>query len=129
MFTPYQTQYFAWQLTRRLSSEDEDKLTGAIMDAQIGLNLHQGLQEKFGVEGHILESASFNKARKAGEQNPLDMGEGLFPQGEEGTESQKSIARLTINGADPDDRIDLLHSGFILGCKLNRNYGPAINGN
>ena len=41
MFTPHQTQYFAWQLTRRLSSEDEDKLTGAIMDAQIDLNPHQ----------------------------------------------------------------------------------------
>ena len=40
-FTSYQTQYFAWQLTRRLSSEDEDKLTGAIMDAQIDLNPHQ----------------------------------------------------------------------------------------
>lgn len=41
MITPYQTQYFAWQLTRRLSSEDEDKLTGAIMDAQIDLDPHQ----------------------------------------------------------------------------------------
>jgi SNF2 family DNA or RNA helicase len=125
VFTPHQTQYFAWQLTRRLSSEDEDKLTGAIMDAQIDLNphqvdaalfafknpfskgvlladevglgktieaglviaqkwaerkrriliivpanlrkqWHQELQEKFGVEGQIMESASFNKATKAG---------------------------------------------------------------
>ncbi len=41
MFAHHQTQYFAWQLTRRLSSEDEDKLTGAIMDAQIDLNPHQ----------------------------------------------------------------------------------------
>ncbi len=41
MITPYQTQYFAWQLTRRLSSDDADKLTGAIMDAQIDLNPHQ----------------------------------------------------------------------------------------
>ena len=41
MYSPHQTQYFAWQLTRRLSSEDEDKLTGAIMDAQIDLNPHQ----------------------------------------------------------------------------------------
>lgn len=136
MITPYQTQYFAWQLTRRLSSEDEDKLTGAIMDAQIDLNphqvdaalfafknplnkgvlladevglgktieaglviaqkwaerkrrilvivpanlrkqWHQELQEKFGVEGHILESASFNKATKAGVKNPFDIGDGL----------------------------------------------------
>lgn len=41
MITHHQTQYFAWQLTRRLSSEDEDKLAGAIMDAQIDLNPHQ----------------------------------------------------------------------------------------
>ena len=41
MYSPYQTQFFAWQLTRRLSSEDEDKLTGAIMDARIDLNPHQ----------------------------------------------------------------------------------------
>ena len=134
--TPYQTQYFAWQLTRRLSSEDEDKLTGAIMDAQIDLNphqvdaalfafknplnkgvlladevglgktieaglviaqkwaerkrrilvivpanlrkqWHQEMQEKFGVTGQILESASFNKAKKEGVRNPFDIGEGL----------------------------------------------------
>jgi len=35
MITPHQTEYFAWQLTRRLSSEDEDKFNGIIMDAQI----------------------------------------------------------------------------------------------
>jgi hypothetical protein len=40
-FTSYQTQYFAWQLTRRLYSEDEDKFTGAIMDARVDLNPHQ----------------------------------------------------------------------------------------
>ena len=32
---------FRLQLTRRLSVDDEDKLTGAIMDAQIDLNPHQ----------------------------------------------------------------------------------------
>ena len=136
MITPYQTQYFAWQLTRRLSSDDEDKLTGAIMDAQIDLNphqvdaalfafknplnkgvlladevglgktieaglviaqkwaerrrriliivpanlrkqWHQELQEKFGIDGHILESANYNKAKKAGEGNPFDIDDGL----------------------------------------------------
>lgn len=136
MYTPYQTKYFAYQLTRRLSSDDEDKLTGAIMDAQIDLNphqvdaalfafknpfnkgvlladevglgktieaglviaqkwaerkrriliivpanlrkqWHQELQEKFGVDGQILESASYNQAKKAGVRNPFDIGEGL----------------------------------------------------
>ena len=136
MFTPHQTQFFAWQLTRRLSSEDEDKLTGAIMDAQIDLNphqvdaalfalrnpfskgvlladevglgktieaglviaqkwaerkrriliivpaslrkqWHQELQEKFGMDGKILESASYNRAIKVGDKNPFDIGDGL----------------------------------------------------
>ncbi len=136
MITPYQTKYYAWQLTRRLSAEDEDKLTGAIMDAQIDLNphqvdaalfafknpftrgvlladevglgktieaglviaqkwaerkrriliivpanlrkqWHQEMQEKFAVDGQILESANFNKAKKGGTKNPFDIGEGL----------------------------------------------------
>lgn len=41
MYSQHQAQYFAWQLTRRLDSADEDKLTGALMDAQIDLNPHQ----------------------------------------------------------------------------------------
>ena len=136
MITPYQTQYFAWQLTRRLSSEDKDQLTGAIMDAQIDLNphqvdaalfafknplakgvlladevglgktieaglviaqkwaerkrrilvivpanlrkqWHQELLEKFGIDGRILESATYNKAKKEGVKNPFDVGDGL----------------------------------------------------
>lgn len=40
-YSTHQAQYFAWQLTRRLDSADEDMLTGAIMDAQIDLNPHQ----------------------------------------------------------------------------------------
>ena len=137
MYSVYQTQYFAWQLTRRLCSDDEDKLTGAIMNAQIDLNphqvdaalfafrnplnkgvlladevglgktieaglviaqkwaerkrriliivpanlrkqWHQELQEKFGIEGQILESTNYNKAKKTGVKNPFDIGEGLI---------------------------------------------------
>lgn len=134
MYSQHQAQYFAWQLTRRLDSADEDKLTGAIMDAQIDLNphqvdaalfafrnplsngviladevglgktieaglviaqkwaerrrriliivpanlrkqWHQELQEKFGVEGLILEGDSYKKAKKEGVKNPFDVGE------------------------------------------------------
>ena len=136
MYSPFQNQYFAWQLTRRLSSEDHDKLTGAIMDAQIDLNphqvnaalfafknplnkgvlladevglgktieaglviaqkwaerkrrilvivpanlrkqWHQEMQEKFGIDGKILESGIYNKAKKKGVRNPFDIEEGL----------------------------------------------------
>ena len=136
MFTHYQTQYFAWQLTRRLSSEDEDKLTGAILDARIDLKpyqvdaallafrnplnkgvlladevglgktieaglviaqkwaehkrriliivpaslrnqWYQEMREKFGIDGVILESTSYNEHKKKGIHNPFDMCEGL----------------------------------------------------
>ncbi|ERT12051.1 SNF2-related protein [Photorhabdus temperata] len=134
MYSQHQAQYFAWQLTRRLDSEDEDKLTGAIMDAQIDLNphqvdaalfafrnplsngviladevglgktieaglviaqkwaerkrrilivvpanlrkqWHQELQEKFGVDGLILEGDSYKTVKKEGVKNPFDAGE------------------------------------------------------
>ena len=134
MYSQHQAQYFAWELTRRLDSEDEDKLTGAIMDAEIDLNphqvdaalfafrnplsngviladevglgktieaglviaqkwaerrrriliivpanlrkqWHQELQEKFGVEGLILEGDNYKRAKKDGVKNPFDVGE------------------------------------------------------
>lgn len=137
MFTHYQTKYFAWQLTRRLSSEDEDKLTGAILDAQIDLKpyqvdaalfafrnplnkgvlladevglgktieaglviaqkwaerkrriliivpaslrnqWYQEMREKFGIDGIILESASYNELKKEGKSNPFYTHEGLI---------------------------------------------------
>lgn len=136
MVTHYQTKYFAWQLTRRLSSEDKDKLTGAILDAQIDLKpyqvdaalfafrnplnkgvlladevglgktieaglviaqkwaerkrriliivpaslrsqWYQEMREKFGIDGMILESASYNELKKEGKSNPFDTHEGL----------------------------------------------------
>ena len=41
MFAPHQTQYFAWQLTRRLSSGDEDTLNGTIVDTPIDVDALQ----------------------------------------------------------------------------------------
>lgn len=137
MYSQHQAQYFAWQLTRRLDNEDEDKLTSAIMDAQIDLNphqvdaalfafrnplsngviladevglgktieaglviaqkwaerkrriliivpanlrkqWHQELQEKFGIDGLILEGDSYKKAKKKGISNPFDVEEKII---------------------------------------------------
>lgn len=134
MYSRHQAQYYAWKLTRRLDSSDEDKLTGAIMDAQIDLNphqvdaalfafrnplsngviladevglgktieaglviaqkwaerrrriliivpanlrkqWHQELQEKFGIEGLILEGDNYRRLKKEGISNPFDAGE------------------------------------------------------
>jgi len=39
--TPYQTQYSAWQLSRRIGPDDADLLAATLVDAQIDLNPHQ----------------------------------------------------------------------------------------
>lgn len=41
MPTPYHTKLFAHDLTRRRSTDDAEKLTGALVDAQVDLNPHQ----------------------------------------------------------------------------------------
>src|ERR1035437_6422355 len=39
--TPYHAKYFAHELTRRCSSDNVDKLAGAVASAQVDLNPHQ----------------------------------------------------------------------------------------
>ena len=39
--TPYQSKYYAFQLTRRCPTDSMEKLAGALVDAQVDLNPHQ----------------------------------------------------------------------------------------
>ena len=39
--TPYHVVYFAHELTERSPSNSVERLTNALADAQVGLNLHQ----------------------------------------------------------------------------------------
>jgi len=39
--TPHHAKYFAFELTKRSSSESVDKLASALSDAQVDLNPHQ----------------------------------------------------------------------------------------
>lgn len=41
MFTPYQEKQLAWELTKRHSSSDEEKLTSVLSEAKVDLNPHQ----------------------------------------------------------------------------------------
>lgn len=41
MITAYQAKYFSHQLTRRRASDDSEKLSSALFDAQVDLNPHQ----------------------------------------------------------------------------------------
>jgi hypothetical protein len=39
--TDYQAKFIAYELTRRFPPDSVEKLTGALVDAQVDLNLHQ----------------------------------------------------------------------------------------
>ena len=39
--TPYQTQYLAWLLSRRMGADSADLLASTLVDAQVDLNPHQ----------------------------------------------------------------------------------------
>ncbi|WP_374278100.1 SNF2-related protein [Azonexus sp.] len=41
MLTPYQSRFFAWQLTRRAASDSMESFASTLVDAQVDLNPHQ----------------------------------------------------------------------------------------
>lgn len=41
VLTPYQSQYYAWLLTRRAAGDTVDSLASTLVDAQVDLNPHQ----------------------------------------------------------------------------------------
>ena len=41
LLTPYQSQYVAWQLSRRMAGDSADLLASTLVDAQVDLNPHQ----------------------------------------------------------------------------------------
>ena len=40
-YTPYQTKYFAWELSKKHNASDEDKFTSVLSEAKVDLNPHQ----------------------------------------------------------------------------------------
>jgi ERCC4-related helicase len=130
LLTPYQSQYYAWLLTRRAASDTVESLASTLVDSQVDLNphqveaalfacknplsrgviladevglgktieaglvimqrwaerrrkmliivpanlrkqWHQELQDKFGLQGLILEAKSYNAIRKNEGRNPF----------------------------------------------------------
>lgn len=130
LLTPHQSQYIAWQLTRRAASDSIESLASTLVDSQVDLNphqvdaalfacrnplsrgvlladevglgktieaglvisqrwaerrrkiliivpanlrkqWHQELQDKFGLQGLILEAKNYNTIRKQEQQNPF----------------------------------------------------------
>ena len=133
--TPYQSQYYAWLLTRRAASDTVESLASTLVDSQVDLNphqveaalfacknplsrgviladevglgktieaglvisqrwaerrrriliivpanlrkqWHQELQDKFGLQGLILEAKNYSAIRKQERQNPFLMASG-----------------------------------------------------
>ena len=135
LLTPYQSQYYAWLLTRRAASDTVESLASTLVDSQVDLNphqieaalfacknplsrgviladevglgktieaglvisqrwaerrrriliivpanlrkqWHQELQDKFGLQGLILEAKNYNAIREQERQNPFLMASG-----------------------------------------------------
>jgi hypothetical protein len=63
--TDYHAKYFAYELTKRCSSDNVEKLAGALVDAQVDLNPHQVEAALFAFEspfpeGSIVEGLSYD---------------------------------------------------------------------
>jgi len=186
MFSKHQAQYFAWQLTRRLASEDEDKLTGAIMDAQIDLNphqvnaalfafrnplsngviladevglgktieaglviaqkwaehkrriliivpanlrkqWHQELQDKFGIDGTILEGDNYKKAKKEGIKNPFDIGDGIVICSYQFVKSKAADIQMVPWDLAVIDEAHRLRNIYKKGNKIAKAIRDALN--
>jgi hypothetical protein len=59
LLTSYQSQYYAWLLTRRAASDTVDSLAATLVDSQVDLN-----QDKFALQVLILEAKNYNTIRK-----------------------------------------------------------------
>lgn len=63
--TPYHAKYFAYELTKRSSSDSIQKLVTSLMDAQVDLNPHQVEKERKKVETERDEAwREYNNAAK-----------------------------------------------------------------
>lgn len=58
-FTDYHAKYFAYELTRRLSSDNLEKFAGALVDAQVDLNPHQVDAALFAFHSPLSKGALF----------------------------------------------------------------------
>lgn len=57
--TPYQAQYLAYELTRYRSGKASDKLTSALLDAQVELTPHQVEAALFAFRSPLSQGAQF----------------------------------------------------------------------
>lgn len=70
--SPHQSQYFAYALTRRHSSDDFEKLVGTLIDAQVDLNPHQveaalfAFQSPFSQGALLADEVGLGKTIEAG---------------------------------------------------------------
>lgn len=55
--TDYHAKYFAHELTKRCSADSMEKLAGAFVDAQVGLNPHQVAAALFAFKSPLSKGA------------------------------------------------------------------------
>ena len=72
--TPYQSKYFARELTKRCASDSDKKPAGAVASAPVGLNPHQVAAALFAFQPQLSRGALLMPATQ-GQQGLFDGGE------------------------------------------------------
>ena len=62
--TDYHAKYFAYEITKRCSSDSIEKLAGALVDAQVDLNPHQVEAALFAFQSPLSKGALDRKSTR-----------------------------------------------------------------
>lgn len=122
MITPYQAKYFAYELTKRCSSDSVEKLTGAVASAQVDLNPHQVDAALFAFKSPLSKGALL--ADEVGLGKTIEAGLVLS---QKWAEHKRRILVITPSNLRKQWHQELTEK-FFLPCRLleSKSYNAAI---
>lgn len=122
MITEYQAKYFAYELTKRCSSDSVEKLAGAVASAQVDLNPHQVDAALFAFKSPLSKGALL--ADEVGLGKTIEAGLVLS---QKWAENKRRILIITPSNLRKQWHQELTEK-FFLPCRLleSKSYNAAI---
>lgn len=122
MITEYQAKYFAYELTKRCSSDNVEKLAGAVASAQVDLNPHQVDAALFAFKSPLSKGALL--ADEVGLGKTIEAGLVLS---QKWAENKRRILIITPSNLRKQWHQELTEK-FFLPCRLleSKSYNAAI---
>ncbi|MBY0579807.1 MAG: DEAD/DEAH box helicase family protein [Burkholderiales bacterium] len=122
MLTDYHAKYFAYELTKRCSSDNAEKLAGALVDAQVDLNPHQVEAALFAFRSPLSKGALL--ADEVGLGKTIEAG---LVISQKWAERKRRILIITPSNLRKQWHQELKEK-FFLSCQIleSRSYNEAI---